>query len=292
MRPWRASGPALADHPLLLASPHSGTHMPAAFLASARLSQDALRQFEDAHVHALLAPAVAAGVPLVEATHARAWLDLNRAETELDRTMFSGPLDLPVRLTDRVRAGYGVIPRMIAPDRPIYRGLLDPAEAHDRLARAHRPYHAALAARLDAVRTAHGAAVLVDCHSMPTLPAIAGPPAQIVIGDLFGRSAAGVLAEALAGLFAERGLAVGRNQPYAGGHTTRRHASPADGIHVLQVEIDRALYMDQPTLARSPGFDALAALLAEVFAAFAGAARSLLPLLRAGARPGLPLAAE
>ncbi len=292
MTPWVASGPAAAGYPVLLASPHSGTHMPAAFLAGARLSRAELRQFEDAHVDALLGPAAQAGLPLVAARFARSYLDLNRAETELDRTMFDGPIDLPIRLTDRVRAGYGVIPRMIAPDRPIYRDLLDPAEAPMRLSRVHRPYHAELARRLRAIRAAHGAAVLVDCHSMPGLPALAGPPAQIVIGDLHGRSAAGPLVDSLLGLFAARGLRVARNQPYAGGHTTRRHAAPAAGLHVLQLEIDRGLYMNPATLEPGPDFGPLAGLLAEVLGAFARTAQAMLSLLAGDAGGDLPLAAE
>lgn len=293
MPPLRALGPHLPAHPVLLASPHSGTHLPSGFRAATRLPRLALLRFGDAHVDALLAPAVAAGLPLLAATHARAVVDLNRSEAELDRTLFDGTLDLPVRLTDRVRAGYGVIPARVAPDMPIYRAPLPAAEAHRRLAGIHRPWHRAIAERLAAIRAAHGAAVLVDCHSMPSLPeTAAGPAADVVLGDLFGRSAAAPLVDALHGLLASRGLAVVRNHPYSGGHTTRRHADPAGGIHAIQIEVDRALYMDQARLLPAPGFSRLAALLAEVLVAFAAAATDLLPLLRPEGTARLPLAAE
>lgn len=292
MPPWRAFGPARPRLPLLLASPHSGTHLPAGFLAVAAQPRSRLRQFEDTHVGALLEGAVASGLPLLEATHARAFLDLNRDETELDPTMFAGPLDLPVRMTDRVRAGYGVIPRQMGPDAPIYRDLLPAAEARRRILTLHRPWHAEIARRLFEIRAAHGAVVLIDCHSMPSLPTISGPPAQAVIGDRHGQSAAAPLVDALHRLLAVRGLRVARNQPYAGGHTTVRHAAPADGVHVIQLELDRALYMNQATLRPTAGFPLLVDLLAEVLTTFAEEARAMLPLLRPGDTGPLPLAAE
>jgi N-formylglutamate deformylase len=266
--------------------------MPPAFLAAAALSPRALREFEDAHVGALLAGAVAAGLPLVEATHSRAFIDLNRHEAELDRTMFDGPIGLPVRLTDRVRAGYGVIPRRIAPDRPIYRGLLPAAEARRRIEGLHQPWHAMLRQRLLAIRATYGAAVLLDCHSMPSLPATGGETAQIVIGDLFGQSAAAPLVDLLHRLFCAAGFAVARNQPYAGGHTTRHHCAPAAGVHVIQLEIDRALYLDPVSLAPGPGFAPLAARLAGLLDRFAHDAWAMLPLLRRSGEAPLPLAAE
>ncbi|MFN3590679.1 MAG: N-formylglutamate amidohydrolase [Thermaurantiacus sp.] len=290
--PWRASGPEQPACPLLLTSPHSGTHMPAPFLAATSLPRRRLRQFEDAHVGALLEGAVAAGMPLVEATHARAFLDLNRDETELDRSMFAGALDLPVRPTNRVRAGYGVIPRQVGPEVMIYRDLLPAAEARRRIHGLHRPWHQELARRLDAIRAQHGAVVLLDCHSMPSLPTISGPPAQVVIGDLHGQSAAPPLSDALHRLLLARGFRVARNQPYAGGYTTRRHAAPTDGIHVLQLEIDRALYMDQETLRPRAAFPAMVSILAGVLGSLAAEAHAMLPLLRPGGKDPLLLAAE
>ncbi len=290
--PYRSLGPAIPARPVLLSSPHSGTHLPERFRAQTSLSRLELLQFGDAHVDALLAGACARGLPLLSASHARAVCDLNRSEAELDRSLFDGPLDLPVLLTDSVRAGYGVIPARIAPDRAIYRAPLPAAEARRRIEALHRPWHAALGRRLAALAEVHGAAVLVDCHSMPSLAGTAlGPAPQIVLGDLFGRSAAAPLVDLLHQLLAARGLRVARNQPYAGGHVTRRHANPAKGIHVIQVEIDRALYMDQETLEPAPGFAAIRGLLAEVLLAFADAAAGLLPQLKAGCA-SLPLAAE
>lgn len=284
MSPYRLTGALDGASPLLLASPHSGTHLPPDFLAASRLAEPQLRRMEDAHVGALVAPCAALGIPLLEATHSRALIDLNRAEDELDPGMFAGRVVAVPRLTERVRRGYGLFPRVAAPNQPIHTGRLPAAIAEERLAALHRPWHAALTTGLAAAHARHGFAVLLDIHSMPPLEG-ASPP-QLVIGDLHGRSAAPELVDWLDRAFAEEGLKVGRNNPYAGGHTTERHGRPAQGLHCVQLEFDRTLYMEMGSLAPTPGFPRLSALIARVVGRLAQA----LPL------PGLgtpvPLAAE
>ena len=284
MTPYRLTGTLDGQSPLILASPHSGTHLPPAFLAGSRLAEPQLRRMEDAHVGALLAPCADLGIPLLEATHSRAVIDLNRAEDELDPGMFAGRVVAVPRLTERVRRGYGLFPRVAAPNQPIHGGRLPASLAEERLAALHRPWHGTLADGLEAARARHGFALLLDVHSMPPLDGIAPP--QLVLGDLHGRSAAPALVDWLEQAFAQEGLKVGRNSPYAGGHTTERHGRPADRLHCVQLEFDRTLYMDMGSLAPTPGFARLSAIVARVVARLARE----LPLPGLGST--LPLAAE
>ncbi len=269
---------AVPPGPVVLASPHSGREYPPAFLAATRLTLAQLRRAEDAFVAELIEPAASAhGVPLLAARYGRSWLDLNRAAAEIDPAMVVDPLDAdPAQASERVAAGLGVIPRVAAQGLDIYAGRLRHAEIAARLGEVHAPYHAALANLLDTARAAHGFAVLLDCHSMPTPTAGAAP--QVVLGDRFGTSADGGLVTAIERVFAAAGLRVARNAPYAGGYTTAHHGVPAEGIHAVQIEIDRALYMDPARLVRHAGFDRMAALFVTLVAA--------LPAIVAG----LPLA--
>ncbi|WP_194745438.1 N-formylglutamate amidohydrolase [Thermaurantiacus tibetensis] len=279
MRPFRCSAPLDGCSPLLLASPHSGTHVPRAALARTCAPPSALRRLEDAHVGRLLS-AASAHAPLIEATHARAVIDLNRAETDIDPETVEGmAADRP--LPERTRAGFGLFPKLAGPGQPVLARPLPRAEAVARIATLHRPWHAALAGGLAAARARHGIALLLDMHSMP--PVSPGGP-HVVLGDRHGTSAAPALVDALEAAFRARGLATARNHPYAGGHTLERHARPAEGLHAIQVELCRSLYMNPETLEPHAGFAPLAALLADVVAELVA---TLSPL-----SPALPLAAE
>ncbi|WP_205599543.1 N-formylglutamate amidohydrolase, partial [Sandarakinorhabdus rubra] len=164
--PYHLSGDADGRWPLVIASPHSGRHYPPALLAGSRLTLAQLRRAEDALVDALLDGI--AGVPVLSATHARCWLDLNRRPDELDPAMFDAPLGVPATPTERVTAGLGVIPRLAALGLEIHARRLPAREAAARLAALHVPWHGQLASLLAAARARHGAALLLDCHSMPT----------------------------------------------------------------------------------------------------------------------------
>ena len=270
---------------IVFASPHSGRHYPPQLLRQSRLSAREIRRGEDALVDALLGGVARLGVPVIAANYARAYLDLNRDPAELDPAMFEGGLaTATVRATERVAVGLGVVPRDVAPGRPIYARPLPSGEGARRIAEAHTPFHAALDTLLAAARARHGYAVLVDCHSMPTP---AGPKApDIVIGDLHGRAAAPALVDLIAGLFDQRGLSVARNAPYAGAYTLERHGAPAAGVHAVQIEIDRALYLDQERLLPAAGFAAMA----ETMAWLASALLDRVPVLRL--QPDVRLAAE
>jgi len=232
--------------------------MPAEFLQHVRLPVSILRRMEDAHVHRLLADADA---PLLAATHARAMLDLNRAGDEYDPAMFIGRTTPPPRITDRVRAGFGVIPRIVGPGHAIHDGRLPVEILTNRVGRMHRPFHSTLATALLRMREVHGFAVLLDCHSMPGM---GSQGVDIVIGNRHGGSAVPALSAWLRQEFMSTGLTVAMNQPYAGGYITTRYGQPETGVHAVQIEIARTLYMDQETLVPHAGFAPLAALLARV----------------------------
>ena len=279
---FSVTGPCDGRSPLLFTSPHSGRDYPAAFLAAARLPIAQLRRAEDAMVDQLLVGID--GAPVMRARYARTFLDLNRAADEIDAAMFHGTFALPMRPTDRVMAGLGVIPRIAARGEEIYAGRIAAADAEIRIAALHTPWHDRIATLIDRARARHGHAILIDCHSMPT-PAGMRPP-QIVLGDRHGVTAAPALMRLIEQHFSSFGWRVARNIPYAGGHITEAHGAVATGVHAIQIEIDRALYMDPATLLRGVGFGRVADAMTGLAGLLAAAAR-VLPLA-----PSLREAAE
>ena len=266
---------ALAS-PLVFASPHSGRFYPPSLLAASRLSARDLRLSEDAWVDALIAPAEAAGAALVLAGWARAWADLNRGPRELDPLMFdTPPTEAAPNRTARVAAGLGCIPRIVGQGREIYDRRLATSEVERRLRSAWRPYHAALERVLADARAAFGRAVLIDWHSMPSSAGAGersrtGRAPDVVLGDRHGVSCSGLLTARVQAEFERRGYAVTRNSPYAGGWTTERYGRPAEGTHVLQVELNRALYIDEASLTQTGGFARLRRDIGSVAEALAG----------------------
>lgn len=249
--PFRLIRPAVARIPFVFASPHSGRAYPESFVAQSRLSFDALRRSEDAFVDALFAPVAALGAPLLAAAFPRAYCDANRAPQEFDATMFEGPLPFTVDpASPRVNAGLGVIPRVVREGAEIYGEKLSAAEASARLAAFYRPYHAALQALVEETEARFGLAVVVDCHSMPSAAAVP----DIVLGDRYGVAAAPVLMRAAEDAFEAAGFHVARNVPYAGGYTTQLHGRPHRGRHALQIEINRALYLDEDKVEPAAGY--------------------------------------
>ncbi|MDX5349544.1 MAG: N-formylglutamate amidohydrolase [Paracoccaceae bacterium] len=261
--------PARAVGPVIFASPHSGRDYPASFLAQALLDRAAIRSSEDAFVDQLFDCAPAIGAPLLAARVPRAYLDLNRAADELDPAVIEGIARAPHN--PRVSSGLGVIPRVVAGGRAIYRGKLPLAEAESRLRRFWHPYHQALAALVEETRAAYGQTVLIDCHSMPheaieahTRPGQRLP--EVVLGDRYGVAAGREVMDRIEAAFAGAGLRVGRNAPFAGAYVAQAYGRPSRGVHVVQVEIDRALYMDEARIEPLAGFQAFRALIAGVVA--------------------------
>lgn len=262
--PFEVIEPERLGAPLVFDSPHSGARYPGAFLAASRLDPLTLRRSEDAFVDELFLPCVGLGAPLLRARFPRAYLDVNREPFELDPRMFDGPLpDYANTRSLRVAAGLGTIPRVVGDAQPIYRGRLPVAEALARIAALHRPYHQRLAGLVERTRARFGVVVLVDCHSMPSTLAEAGS-LDVVLGDRFGASAAPWAMEALEQALLARGYRVRRNKPYAGGYIAERYGAPAVGRHAVQIEVNRALYMDE---ARMMKLDRAAALVESLKAA-------------------------
>lgn len=251
--PYRLIRPARQTVPLVFASPHSGRSYPSAFVASARLDPVALRKSEDGFVDELFAAAPELGAPLLAATFPRVFCDVNREPWELDPGMFEGPLPSWVNTASpRVGAGLGTIARVVATGEPVYRRKLSFAEAEDRIRRFWQPYHAALAALIAETRAEFGCCLLVDCHSMPTHPAQAASPPDFVLGDAHGTACAARATRTAESALQEMGYRVRRNDPYAGGYVTRHYGRPREGVHALQIEVARPLYMDEARIERLP----------------------------------------
>jgi N-formylglutamate amidohydrolase len=252
--PYLLIAPLRRTSPLIFASPHSGRRYPAEFLAQARVGLQSLRRSEDAYVDELFAGAATHGAPILSASLARAYVDLNRDPAELDPEMFADYTPAPAPAASaRVQAGLGAIPRIAGDGQPIYSHKLSLAEAERRIALAHRPYHTMLRALIEEAQAQFGCAVLIDCHSMPSCSR--GPNApDIVLGDRFGASCHPSVTALAEAILRRLGYRVARNAPFAGGHTTQLHGRPGRRIHALQIEINRALYLDEKSLQRTSGF--------------------------------------
>jgi N-formylglutamate amidohydrolase len=255
--------PAQQTAPLVFSSPHSGTDYAADFIAESRLDEKNLRRSEDSFVDEIFAAAPKNGAPLLCALYPRAFLDPNREPYELDPQMFADPLPDHVKTrSDRVRAGFGTIARLVASGAEIYAGKLPFAEAERRIAELYRPYHAALETLVERTREDFGVAFLLDCHSMPS---IGGPTDRdrgaarpdIVLGDRFGTSCTSTVTDMAERILRDLDLSVGRNDPYAGAFTTAHYGRPSRRVHAVQIEVNRRLYMDEVALTRSSGLPAL-----------------------------------
>ena len=247
--------------PFVFNSPHSGRCYPQRFLAMSKLDPVAIRRSEDCYVDELFGAAVALGAPLLTAHFPRAYLDVNREPWELDPRMFAEPVPPFANIRSaRVAGGLGTVPKLVGEGLDIYSGRLPLSEAVGRIECVYKPYHEALKRLVTRTHARFGYAVLVDCHSMPASIRIgeSGMRPDFIVGDRFGTSATSALSQCAIGLLAAMGYTVAHNRPYAGGFITEHYGRPARNLHALQIEINRGLYMDERTLQKSAGFDALA----------------------------------
>tara|TARA_R110002049_G_scaffold57982_1_gene158303 strand:- start:1064 stop:1927 length:864 start_codon:yes stop_codon:yes gene_type:complete len=252
---------------VIFASPHSGRDYPESFLQSAALGADEVRSSEDAFVDLLYADAPRFGAPLLTANAPRAYLDLNRGPQEMDAALVEGVRR--VSQNPRVASGLGVVPRVVAGGRSIYKGKISLAEAHHRIARFWHPYHDALKTLIDESYRGFGQAILIDCHSMPhealvNIRGSEGTRPDVVLGDRFGAAASGAIVEHIEAAFGAAGLRVARNMPFAGAYIVQHYGRPSRKQHAVQIEIDRALYMNEATLELNDNFAPLRALLSDV----------------------------
>lgn len=249
--------PLRPDTSAIFMSPHSGREYPADMLRRSVLDSRTIRSSEDAYVDELFAAAPMQGAPLLVARVPRAYIDLNRARDEVDPALIDGAPRRP--LNPRIASGLGVIPRVVANGRAIYSGKLTMIEAESRLVRFWQPWHAQIEALMAAHLARFGEAILIDCHSMPR-EALDGPGyagrkrPQIVLGDRFGASARSDIVDRIEAAFTDAGFRVARNAPFAGAYSVERYGRPAAGCHVVQIEIDRALYLDERRVERGAGF--------------------------------------
>ena len=259
-QPILVEKPSSQEIPFVFSSPHSGRCYPDAFVQGSNLDPVMLRRSEDCFVEELFGGVVALGAPLLQARFPRAYLDANREPYELDPTMFTEPLPPHVNTRSlRVAGGLGTIARVVADSAEIYREPLAYAVAEQRIRHLYMPFHEALRALLEQTLKSFGCAVLIDCHSMPSV----GGPADddngfdrpdIVLGDRYGTSCAAAVTAEAERVLTRLGYSVVRNNPYAGGFNTEHYGRPAQGLHALQIEINRGLYMDELKLERSENF--------------------------------------
>jgi N-formylglutamate amidohydrolase len=246
--------------PLVFASPHSGRIYPDEFQAASALDAHELRRSEDAFVDELISGAQERGAAIVACRFARAYVDVNRDPWELDPAMFEDELpDATRRQSPRVAAGLGAIPKLVAEGREIYRRKLTYPEASARIDAVHRPYHAALGAILEEARLQFGLAILIDWHSMPSVVArsesrLGRMRPDVVLGDRHGAACGKAATVMVRRAFEAAGYVTVSNTPYAGGWTTQTWGRPREGLHALQIELDRGLYLDEERLVTSDGF--------------------------------------
>lgn len=247
--------------PFVLSSPHSGRFYPQRFLGMSRLDAATIRRSEDAFVDELFAGAVNLGAPLLSAHFPRAYLDVNREPFELDPRMFVETLPTHANIRSaRVAGGLGTIPRLVGEGLEIYGARLPLNEALGRIEHVYKPFHDALKRLITRTHSRFGFAVLVDCHSMPASvrSGESGTRPDFIVGDRFGTSASADLSHAAIRFLAGMGYTVAHNKPYAGGFITEHYGRPGRNLHALQIEVNRSLYMNERTLRKSPGFEALA----------------------------------
>lgn len=269
MPAYHLSMPDLRTTSVVFASPHSGRSYPRSLIRNSVLDEKTLRSSEDAFIDQLFATAPHQGAPLLAATLPRAWIDVNRSADELDPALVEGVKKSAHN--PRVASGLGVVPRVVANGRAIYRGKIPRKEAEARIEEVWKPWHQALGTLLDDSVALFGEAILVDCHSMPheAIESIGHPRGtrpEVVLGDRFGAAAAPDVVDRIEAAFTRVGLRVARNAPFAGAYVTQCYGRPARNRHVIQIEIDRALYMNEQAIRPNNNYDAFRELIDRVVA--------------------------
>ena len=273
--------PATQSSCVVFASPHSGRDYTWSFMRKTVLNEHAIRSSEDAFVDQLFECAPEYGATFLKAGAPRAFVDLNRARDELDPALIEGVRR--IKHNPRVASGLGVIPRVVANGRAIYRGKMSLHEAQERITDYWEPYHDKLQGLLDLAHARHGQTVLIDCHSMPheamdgVMRAGMRRP-DVVLGDRFGAAASGDVVDRIEAAFAAAGFVVTRNAPFAGAYITQAYGKPAIGQHAVQVEIDRSLYMNEKLIRPNGDFEAVQAALRAVVKEVALIGQGRIPL--------------
>jgi N-formylglutamate amidohydrolase len=265
--PFEVVEPLTIAAPFLFNSPHSGLVYPKSFVEQARLDLQSLRRSEDSFVDTLFGSVAEIGMPFMRAHFPRCYVDVNREPYELDPRMFEGRLPAYANTRSmRVSGGLGTVARIVGEAQEIYGRRIPVDEAITRIENFYKPYHRALRRVMVQMQRSFGLAVLIDCHSMPSSTGLRDERARtdIVLGDRYGTSCAGVITDVLELELRRRGYAVVRNKPYAGGFITEHYGNPASGMHAVQIEINRALYMDERAYRPAERFETVRSDLLEV----------------------------
>ncbi len=284
--PFEVFEPLVYRAPVIFNSPHSGSAYPSEFLAASRIDRASLARSEDSFMDEMIAELPARGFPTIRVNFPRSYVDVNREPYELDPRMFNGRLPgFANTRSMRVAGGLGTIPRVVGDGQEIYYERLDVEDGLKRIEALYKPYHRAFRRLIAKTQKTFGLAIIVDCHSMPSVGVTRDEPKRpdVVIGDRYGTSCARLLADTVEDTFRSLGYSVGRNKPYAGGFITEHYGNPASGLHAIQLELNRAVYMDERRRERGPKFaevaddfvklaDALAQIPLEGFGPFQAAA--------------------
>jgi N-formylglutamate amidohydrolase len=260
--PFEIVEPAQWRAPIIFNSPHSGSVYPEEFLNASRIDLPTLRRSEDSFMDELIEGLAARGFPVVRVNFPRSYVDVNREPYELDPRMFSGRLPSFTNTRSmRVAGGLGTIPRVVGDGQEIYRERLTVDDALARIETLYKPYHRALRRLINRVHQSFGTVVVVDCHSMPSIGVSRDEPRRpdVVIGDRYGTSCAPTLPDRVEETMNRLGYSIGRNKPYAGGFITEHYGNPASGLHAIQLELNRAIYMDERRREKSARFAQVAA---------------------------------
>ena len=260
--PFEILEPGEWHGPAVFNSPHSGSVYPRAFLSASRLDVATLRRSEDSFVDELVRGVVAQGYPLMRAHFPRCYVDVNREPYELDPRMFEGRLPSFANTRSmRVAGGLGTVARVVGDAQEIYGQRLPVDDAIRRIETLYKPYHRSLRRLFTRVHRDFGAAVLIDCHSMPSTAGAKDerPRADVVIGDRYGTSCVTAVTDTIESALRDLGYAVSRNKPYAGGFITEHYGNPGAGFHSIQLEVNRALYMDERRFQKTASFERLSA---------------------------------
>src|SRR6201991_2291867 len=260
--PFEVIEPPVWRAPIIFNSPHSGSVYPPEFLTASRIDLASLRRSEDSFMDELIGDLSGRGFPVVRVNFPRSYVDVNREPYELDPRMFTGRLPSFANTRSmRVAGGLGTIPRVVGDGQEIYRDRLSVDDALARIEALYKPYHRALRRLINKAHQAFGSVILVDCHSMPSIGISRDEPRRpdVVIGDRYGTSCAPLLPDTVEETMGNLGYSIGRNKPYAGGFITEHYGNPASGLHSVQLELNRAIYMDERRRERGPRFAQVAA---------------------------------
>ncbi len=247
--------PTIATSPFIVCSPHSGRHYPPSFLKQTQLPLEKLRISEDSYIDQLILPFAKYNLPILHALSPRCYVDVNRSSDELPADCLTN--EQQHILSARAKSGLGVIPTCIAQNLYIYPYALTRKQVQARLDRLYHPYHAVLRELINRTKTKFGRAIVLDFHSMPGKLISGQTRADFILGNQHGGACHPKTIDMLHHTLCTLGYSVVRNTPYAGGFITQHYGQPHTDVEVIQIEINKDLYLNSRTIAPHAGMDIL-----------------------------------